>query len=54
MTHELAADYPLDRVREHSRELVVALEALKDSGSVADAAVRNLAPEVDLTPLFAP
>ena len=54
VTHELAADYPLERVREHSRELVVALEALKDSGSVADAAVRNLAPEVDLTPLFAP
>ena len=54
VTHELAADYPLERVRAHSRELDAALEALKDSGSVADAALRNLAPEVDLTPLFAP
>ena len=54
VTHELAADYPLERVRAHSRELDAALEALKDSGSVADAALRNLAPEVDVTPLFAP
>jgi 1,4-alpha-glucan branching enzyme len=54
ITHDLAADYPLERVHGHSRELDAALEALKDSGSVADAAVRNLAPEVDLTPLFAP
>ena len=54
VTHELAADYPQERVRLHERELDAALEALKDSGSVADAALRNLAPEVDLTPLFAP
>ena len=54
VTHELAADYPQERVRLHERELDAALEALKDSGSVADAALRNLAPELDLTPLFAP
>ncbi len=54
VTHELAADYPLERVRAHSRELDAALEALKDSGSVGDGALRNLAPELEVTPLFAP
>jgi len=54
VTHELAADYPLTRVRAHAHQLDEALEALKDSGSVAGAALRNLAPEVDLSPLFAP
>jgi len=53
VTHELAADYPQKRVAAHTRELDAALEALRDSGAVSEAAVRNLAPEVDLTPLFA-
>jgi 1,4-alpha-glucan branching enzyme len=52
-THELAGDYPLERVSAHARELDAALEALTDSGAVPDAAVRNLAPHVELAPLFA-
>jgi len=53
LTHELAGDYPLERVRAHSRELDAALGALQDSGAVSEAAVRNLAPSVELAPLFA-
>ena len=53
ITHELAADYPMERVSSHSRELDAALAALTDSGAVSQAAVRNLAPEVELAPLFA-
>jgi 1,4-alpha-glucan branching enzyme len=53
VTHELAGDYPLERVAAHQRELDAALTALKDSGSVSDAEVRNLAPHVELSPLFA-
>ena len=53
VTHELAGDYPLERVHSHSRELDAALAALTDSGAVSDAAVRNLAPQVELAPLFA-
>ena len=53
LTHELAGDYPLERVRAHSRELDAALGALQDSGAVAEAGVRNLAPSVELAPLFA-
>ncbi|MEA2351134.1 MAG: 1,4-alpha-glucan branching enzyme [Thermoleophilaceae bacterium] len=53
VTHELAADYPVERMAAHERELDAALEALPDSGSVSDAAVRNLAPHVELAPLFA-
>ena len=53
MTHELAADYPMERVSSHSRELDAALAALTDSGAVSQAAVRNLAPDVELAPLFA-
>jgi 1,4-alpha-glucan branching enzyme len=52
VTHELAGDYPLERVAAHTRELDVALGALQDSGAVAGA-VRNLAPGVELAPLFA-
>jgi 1,4-alpha-glucan branching enzyme len=53
VTHELAGDYPLERVAAHARELDAALGALQDSGAVAGAAVRNLAPSVELAPLFA-
>ena len=54
VTHELAGDYPQDRVAGHSRELDAALAALKDSGAVPDGTLRNLAPEVELASLFAP
>ena len=54
VTHELAGDYPLERVHAHSQELDAALAALTDSGAVSDAAVRNLAPQVELAPLLAP
>jgi hypothetical protein len=37
----------------HTRELDTALDALKDSGGVSDANLRNLAPHVDLASLFA-
>ena len=53
VTHELAGDYPLERVAAHSRELDAALGALQDSGAVSEATVRNLAPSVELAPLFA-
>jgi 1,4-alpha-glucan branching enzyme len=53
VTHELAADYPLERVRAHERELDAALGALQDSGAVPEAGVRNLAPSVELTALLA-
>jgi 1,4-alpha-glucan branching enzyme len=53
VTHDLASDYPRHRVESHARELDAALAALKDSSAPPDPAVRNLAPEVDLAPLFA-
>ena len=53
VTHELASDYPRRRVESHAEGLDAALAALKDSGAAPDPAVRNLAPEVDLAPLFA-
>jgi 1,4-alpha-glucan branching enzyme len=54
VTHELAADYPFRRVREHAGGLDAALEAVKDSAPVPDAKLRNLAPELDLSPLLTP
>ena len=53
-TRELAADYPLERVRAHAAALDAALDALKDSAPVPDPRVRNLAPDLDLAPLCAP
>jgi 1,4-alpha-glucan branching enzyme len=53
-TRELAADYPQERVRAHAAALDAALGALKDSAPVPDAAVRNLAPDLDLASLCAP
>ncbi|MFL5885172.1 MAG: 1,4-alpha-glucan branching protein domain-containing protein, partial [Thermoleophilaceae bacterium] len=54
VTHELADDYPLRRVRGHATELDTALEAVKDSAPVPEATLRNLAPELDLSPLLTP
>jgi 1,4-alpha-glucan branching enzyme len=51
VTHELAADYPLRRVEEHSARLDAALAALADSRAVDDARLRNLAPALDVSPL---
>jgi 1,4-alpha-glucan branching enzyme len=54
VTHELAGDYPRGRVEGHVRELDAALAALTDSGAAVEGGrVRNLAPELDLAPLFA-
>jgi 1,4-alpha-glucan branching enzyme len=53
-TYELAADYPQERVEGHLAELHTALAALTDSRSVPEAALRNLAPQLDLSPLVAP
>ena len=54
VTHDLADDYPLRRVRGHAGELDAALEAMTDSAPVPEATLRNLAPELDLSPLLAP
>jgi 1,4-alpha-glucan branching enzyme len=53
-TRELAADYPLERVRAHAAGLDAALAALKDSPAVPESALRNLAPDLDLAPLVTP
>jgi 1,4-alpha-glucan branching enzyme len=53
-THDLAADYPRKRVDEHKAHLHAALAALADSRVVPEPALRNLAPELDLSPLVAP
>jgi 1,4-alpha-glucan branching enzyme len=52
VTYELAGDYPRSRVRGHAEALDAALAALTDSAPVPEPAVRNLAPELDLAPLF--
>jgi 1,4-alpha-glucan branching enzyme len=53
-TRGLAADYPWTRVREHLAALETALKGLRGSGPPPDSALRNLAPELDLSPLLAP
>jgi 1,4-alpha-glucan branching enzyme len=53
-TYELAGDYPQQRVEGHLAELHAALAALTGSGSVPEPDLRNLAPELDLSPLVAP
>jgi hypothetical protein len=45
----MAGDYPRERVEGHLAALDAAL-----AGSPGEAALRNLAPEVDLSPLVAP
>jgi 1,4-alpha-glucan branching enzyme len=55
VTRELAADYPRDRALGHARELHTALRAaVTDSRAEPDSGLRNLAPELDLSPLLAP
>jgi len=48
-TYELAGDYPRRRVDDHLEELQAAL-----GGRATEAELRNLAPELDLSPLLAP
>ncbi len=52
VTYDLAGDYPRRRVQGHAEALDAALAALTDSAAVPEPAVRNLAPELDLAPLF--
>ncbi len=54
VTRGLAADYPLQRVAGHRAAHDAAMGALTDSGAVPDPALRNLAPDLDLTALLAP
>lgn len=54
VTRELSSDYPLERVAGHAAQHDAALNALADSPSVPDSALRNLAPDLDLAPLLAP
>jgi 1,4-alpha-glucan branching enzyme len=54
VTHALADDYPFRRVRDHAGRLDAALEAVRDSAPVPEAKLRNLAPELDLSPLLTP
>jgi 1,4-alpha-glucan branching enzyme len=51
-THELAADYPAQRVCGHLEELNAALGSLESGG--ADPRLRGLAPDLDLSALSAP
>ena len=50
VTRDLAADYPVERVRAHAEHHDAALEALEDFSP----ALRNLAPHLDLASLCAP
>ena len=52
LTHEMAGEYPLQRVEQHREQLADALAALADSRPVDDPHVRNLAPNLDVSPLF--
>jgi 1,4-alpha-glucan branching enzyme len=54
VTHDLAGDYPARRVAGHAEALNAALDALTDSAAVTEPHVRNLAPNLDLSPLFKP
>jgi 1,4-alpha-glucan branching enzyme len=52
LTYDMAGDYPLRRVEQHRAELAGSLAALRDSRPVDDPQLRNLAPELDVSPLF--
>jgi 1,4-alpha-glucan branching enzyme len=54
VTRDLAADYPLKRVKAHAEGVHAALAALTDSAPVPEPALRGLAPDLDLAPLVAP
>jgi 1,4-alpha-glucan branching enzyme len=52
VTHQVAGDYPLRRVEQHREQLADALTALADSRGVDDPKLRNLAPILDVSPLY--
>ena len=54
VTRDLAADYPVERMRGHSDALDAALAALTDSAAAPDPSVRGLAPHLDLSTLTTP
>ena len=54
VTRDLAADYPLERMRLHGAALDAALAALTDSAAAPDPHLRDLAPHLDLAPLTTP
>jgi 1,4-alpha-glucan branching enzyme len=54
VTRQLAADYPLERMRGHRAALDAALAALTDSATAPDPSLRGLAPHLDLSPLTTP
>jgi 1,4-alpha-glucan branching enzyme len=53
-TRELAGDYPRQRAAEHLAALDAALASVGGSAPPPDAALGNLAPALDLSPLVAP
>jgi 1,4-alpha-glucan branching enzyme len=54
VTRELAADYPVERMRMHGATLDAALAALTDSATAPEPSLRGLAPHLDLAPLTTP
>jgi 1,4-alpha-glucan branching enzyme len=54
VTRDLAADYPVERIRHHRAALDAALAALTDSAAVPEPSVRGLAPHLDLSTLTTP
>jgi 1,4-alpha-glucan branching enzyme len=54
VTRDLAADYPVERMRGHHAALDDALAALTDSRAAPEPALRGLAPHLDLSPLTTP
>ena len=54
VTRDLAADYPVERLRAHAAALDAALAALTDSATAPDPSLRGLAPHLDLSPLTTP
>jgi 1,4-alpha-glucan branching enzyme len=54
VTRELASAYPVERVRAHAAAHDAALGALADSAAVPERSLRNLAPDLALSPLAAP
>jgi 1,4-alpha-glucan branching enzyme len=54
VTRDLAADYPVERMRLHGAALDAALAALTDSAAAPDPSLRGLAPHLDLAPLTTP
>jgi 1,4-alpha-glucan branching enzyme len=54
VTRDLAADYPEERMSQHSAALDAALAALTDSAVAFEPSLRGLAPHLDLAPLTTP